>query len=1309
MSERIVSVAFSRLLFLPLLLASLLAAPLTAQDEWGRLQDFEDRDLSRWTLEGPGTIHPDSAYATERQTSLRAEFGAGARLAVDLDGLWRMEELIRQKFGDEGGGGWKIYEAVFTDIYARGPVELNLTFRDSLGGSWSTAVTLRQGLNHLQHRRDQLLRQGVDFNSLRSIEYAPAEPCTLWLDALRTWEYQPELDQRGRMDIVYRTDVVSPHIKWQQPDAAGPVRGLFAPTAGAGRVMIELMQRFELEPTTVTFEPTLGLHRWAFGDFYSTRALDYDHVTTKFSISYAALTSELESDKPFEVIVLPPMRGWQNWPPELRAALLKRVEAGCGLVLFQPTAPAEAGELWRALPLLGNVAWELYKPRPADQPELRPTRIETGNWVKADPAHYITRGLPLELIPGADLQYVPYQVAPGGKVLISSAKGDPLLAVGRYGRGRVAVFSWVDVGMFPTVNDPVERKNGLPYWEYLYALVGRTVRWAAGREEETGIRSAALVERGGKLALEAGLSGLGQGDRLEVVLRGPDWRELERMGNLPAREKLRVDFPKISPRGRLIAELRLIRPGGRVADFAAVSREFGPGAKIAAVVLDRETVSLGEAVTGSVKLSEGTARVALALTDNRDRLLAVDTLAGGGKFSLSSAGCLTRRAVLTARALAGGGQTVDLAAAELFVDRPSAWDDYEVMMYRFSPQVLPGEWGFLDRYMESLHVTAWAAIPPELTYRSNLGIQAETRLDTEESWDGIDEEPYREAKKQYLATRDKKYLQRLYCQHDPAYLQRQKDELQRKIGGFKRFSPLSYYCYEEPSYTHYGDAFDLCFGPHCLTAFRDWLKTQYGTLEKLNTQWGTAFGAWEDVIPDDTFEAQARGNYSAWADHRLFSELTYAGNYSYVRDIVRSIDPEGRVMMTGTQRTVPHNGYDYFLLDQAIDHTQPYGQPELHKAFMRQGGKITGCTGYGVFGPKLAYELWGRLFDGHTAGSAIFWQFSTIDPDYVLCKSGRDMAETFGELRQGGMARLVAAARWSPSAVVLFWSMPAVHGTWIQDGKIVEGDGAPSLSFERWESNYESWKTLLNDLGVPFRAMGHQQLDSGWLAGCGAKILVLPNTIALSAKGAEEIRRFVEAGGTVIGDAQAGIMDGHCKYLPAGALDGLFGIGGQQAGYLPPAATWTARGEDWGLATADPGVKAAGAEALELGPGLPPVLHRQMGQGAAFYLNAYLAGYGRLRAEGRGAAVRRSAGLLLERAGYSPLVSLRPVHGADLAGVRLVSYDLGERAGLVGLVRDYRMDRTRRRKSWSTCRARATTMMSGRAATSAPGKLSAPP
>ena len=72
-------------------------------------------------------------------------------------------------------------------------------------------------------------------------------------------------------------------------------------------------------------------------------------------------------------------------------------------------------------------------------------------------------------------------------------------------------------------------------------------------------------------------------------------------------------------------------------------------------------------------------------------------------------------------------------------------------------------------------------------------------------------------------------------------------------------------------------------------------------------------------------------------------------------------------------------------------------------------------------------------------------------------------------------------------------------------------------------------------------------------AGLGRyRMLILPQSLAISDKEKAQIEAFVRAGGTVIADRDAGLMDGKCRRRPAGMLDSLFGIRRTQ-GSVPAA------------------------------------------------------------------------------------------------------------------------------------------------------------
>jgi hypothetical protein len=98
------------------------------------------------------------------------------------------------------------------------------------------------------------------------------------------------------------------------------------------------------------------------------------------------------------------------------------------------------------------------------------------------------------------------------------------------------------------------------------------------------------------------------------------------------------------------------------------------------------------------------------------------------------------------------------------------------------------------------------------------------------------------------------------------------------------------------------------------------------------------------------------------------------------------------------------------------------------------------------------------------------------------------------------------------------------------------------------------------------RYIGPEQLARGDLG--GAKVLILPSVVALSAADAVAVQKFVANGGRVIADVVPGSFDEHGRRLPRASLADLFESG---SGRIVPV------GDRAGLAEAlsDAGVKPA--------------------------------------------------------------------------------------------------------------------------------------
>src|ERR1044072_7884963 len=103
-------------------------------------------------------------------------------------------------------------------------------------------------------------------------------------------------------DITYSAEVSTPHVPWATRLPGGPVKGFFIPSVPYGRDMVELMQRAQLAPTTVSIDRNWDINCWGIGDYY-------DHVNRgdrdDFQIVYGYVEKDLTRPAPFGGLGIP--------------------------------------------------------------------------------------------------------------------------------------------------------------------------------------------------------------------------------------------------------------------------------------------------------------------------------------------------------------------------------------------------------------------------------------------------------------------------------------------------------------------------------------------------------------------------------------------------------------------------------------------------------------------------------------------------------------------------------------------------------------------------------------------------------------------------------------------------------------------------------------------------------------------------------------------------------------------------------------------------------------------------------------------
>ncbi len=219
----------------------------------------------------------------------------------------------------------------------------------------------------------------------------------------------------------------------------------------------------------------------------------------------------------------------------------------------------------------------------------------------------------------------------------------------------------------------------------------------------------------------------------------------------------------------------------------------------------------------------------------------------------------------------------------------------------------------------------------------------------------------------------------------------------------------------------------------------------------------------------------------------------------------------------------------------------------------------------------------------------------------------------------------------------------------------------------------DAWVKLIEEMGLQYDFVATPQIEEGILRrgdsrGNRYRVLILPESFAISEKEKAEIEAFVRAGGTVIADRGAGLMDGKCRRGERGVLDDLFGIrrtdsGGEGAlgiqvriPGIPASEVKFPVAESLAPTTA----KALGQSAGE--QPLPALLRNGVGSGAAWYLNLDLSPFDNERVFHTPAekGLRAILGAILAEAGVKPkvTVSLASGHAPHLEVVRYTAGDL---------------------------------------------------
>ena len=379
---------------------------------------------------------------------------------------------------------------------------------------------------------------------------------------------------------------------------------------------------------------------------------------------------------------------------------------------------------------------------------------------------------------------------------------------------------------------------------------------------------------------------------------------------------------------------------------------------------------------------------------------------------------------------------------------------------------------------------------------------------------------------------------------DPAWLSTIHDRLVEAARTYSPYRPIFYNLADESGIAELAGFWDFDFSDHALDAMRKWLRNRYGTLAALNRQWSSSFATWDMVTPDTTRDAMRRTdeNYSAWADHKEWMDISFAAALKTGVEAVHSVDPRAYVGIEGAQMP-GWGGYDYARLSTALDVMEPYDIGDNIEIIRSLNPKMAFVTTAFATGAWEKHRVWYELL--HGARGHIIWDEKNdiVQADGTVGPRGREVEPYWNEIRDGIGALLINSARQA-GPIAIHYSQASMRTEWMLAQRAKGDAWMDRMSWtERRDSDFlrlrDSYCRLIEDAGLQYNFVAYDQLEQGELLKRGYRMFVLPRSSALSPAEAQAIREFVQQGGTLIVDGDAGTFDEHSRKLAESSLAAL--------------------------------------------------------------------------------------------------------------------------------------------------------------------------
>jgi len=999
-------------------------------------------------------------------------------------------------------------------------------------------------------------------------------------------------------------EVVSPHIAWAKPDAAGPVRVLFITYQLGMREIVELCQRFDIEREVFAVyagdrrslsyfspEDTAGIGHG--NEAQLPQLTPFEGIDRAFQEE--RLREKLAAD--YDCIVFGDV-DWSCLPDWARKSILEKVAGGTGL----------AG----CLGLDGE----------------------------ADPALEAALAKTVDVASGAVIGAFPFAGLPAFRDiedLGSFVRSEFTLA--RHGKGRVAIFSRMD---------PPRRQAFTPgpidafpeiYWnhyDYYLSLVGKAIRYAAGRRPSVRVVGPATkvteVSRARLGSVSFSVEADAPADvEIEFALRHSDrgtvLSEGKKAVSLTAGSNTIAFDVDAVPAGTYFADL-WIKRAGKTVDFASQYLRVTSPSRISGVALASNTMHKDDPVRGKVALAGANAGQSLRISqwDIYGREVARVTTAlsaeaGAASFELPPSRALSIFQRVQVSLVQGEDVLDDHWAAFTYDDLYPPRDDIRCVTYQGGVKnsylnLLLGS-VYRDAEVDTVQVAEFRGDKKLLSSGAVVmqGVRIMPYLDGHVDVDGRDWYVYatiREAKEG-----EKGYV-RVPCLTDPAYEKAQRVFYRRAAASWRSMCPPEFNLGDESCFTVREEK-DLCFSDTCIADFQRFVREDYGTLNRLNEEYGAQYKSWAEVIPISLDEARKTGHVPMWIDHRRHMNEVRASLFPIAVDELSAVCPGAQVGYEGSDdpghlpQTLAFAAVDYYKLARAMTFTNIYYYPfqlDALRDFSPPGSHLGGgfYGGYyqisrGARDPLTCrWWVWNTVLRGANA----VWPYSgpglediamaSFAPDFSRYDFFDATAEEVRLLKKGIGKLLLATERRNDGIAILYSPSSMLMATLT--------DGLP----KNWDEP-ASMPSVFAEADFQYRLVSSEQLEEGILKTGDFRVLFLPYCQALSPNEAEQVLAFARGGGLVVADLRPGVRDHHGKPYHKSPLDELFGVHQNTAEAAPVTTAVSVAIPDAKLRTempttvVDGSLKLAGGRAMGKASGAPAVVVNDYGEGKGVLLN----------------------------------------------------------------------------------------------------------